>query len=62
MTTGVVSVYLIVVDGKQWALKRRLGKVLSAMALPLRSFKHVLHFNFPVLVFVCNRWVGRVVQ
>ena len=62
LTTGVVSIYLIVVDGKQWALKGRLGKVLSAMALPLRSFKHVLHFNFPVLVFVCSRWVGRVVQ
>ena len=62
LTTGVVSVYLIVVDGKQWALKGRLGKVLSAMALPLRSFKHVLHFSFPVLVFVCSRWVGRVVQ
>ena len=62
MTTGVASIYLIVVDGKQWALEGRLGKVLSAMALPLRSFKHVLHFNFPVLVFVCSRWVGRVVQ
>ena len=62
LTTGVVSIYLIVVDGKQWALKGRLGKVLSAMALPLRSFKHVLHFSFPVLVFVCSRWVGRVVQ
>ena len=46
LTTGVVSIYLIVVDGKQWALKGRLGKVLSAMALPLRSFKHVLHFRF----------------
>ena len=62
LTTGVVSIYLIVVDGKQWALKGRLGKVLSAMALPLRSFKHFLHFSFPVLVFVCSRWVGRVVQ
>ena len=62
LTTGVVSIYLIVVDGKQWALKGRLGKVLSAMALPLRSFKHFLHFSFPVLVFVCSRWVWRVVQ
>ena len=62
LTTGVVSIYLIVVDGKQLALKGRLGKVLSAMALPLRSLRHVFHFSFPVLVFVCSRWVGRVVQ
>jgi hypothetical protein len=41
LTSGVVSIYLLVVDGEQWALKGRLGKVLSAMALPLRSFKHV---------------------
>ena len=49
---------ILVVDGKQRALKGRLGKVLSAMAFPRSTFSI---FGFPVLVFVCCHWVGNVV-